>query len=108
MMKVQKKYIGEDCVCILRGIITLVLGLVLYHRETVQLKVNELYGALLQTELFYSVYFETFFATACYTIIITFHPRLVSNCTHFDVFKISMSVTNRKHTPREKIRNLFY
>ena len=107
-MTEEKKYLGEDYVCILRGIIALTSGLVIYNRETVQKTIDDAYSALLQTRFYNSVYFETFFVVICYTAIVTFHPKLVSKYTYFDVFKISPSVTYQTRAPLEQVTDVLY
>ena len=55
--------------------------------------IDRLYKWLLETQLYNSVYFETYYTTFCYGIIIAIYPWLLNKSAYFDKFKISPSVT---------------
>ncbi|XP_052776806.1 cholesterol 25-hydroxylase-like protein isoform X2 [Mya arenaria] len=98
----KKKYEGQIVVQILRIItITVFLGTT-WHYTILQHIVNDFYKFLMSMCLFHSVYFETFFATFCYSVIIPIYPWSVDKFRILDSYKLHPSV-KYEHTTVFKI-----
>jgi len=80
-------------ISVLRAVIVLLIGISIYHLNTLQYYVNKLWAWLLMSPAYNSCYFETWFATICYTIIIPVYPFAVHYIKAFDRYKINPSVT---------------
>lgn len=85
-------YSGYGLVYLFRAMIVLSFVLLIYHRELAQEVVNVCWKYLLGTWLFNCVYFETFFATFCHSIIACIYPKFIHACRTLDDYKISNSI----------------
>lgn len=85
-------YMGGKYVFFFRGIVLLSILLLFIFAEDVQRLVNTSWKFLLDTWLFNSVYFETFFATFCYGVIVSIYPKTIHSCRFLDKYKISKNV----------------
>lgn len=88
----SERYEFQLHVYVLRALVCLSAAVMYSQVNRLQSFINATYGYLLTTWLFNSVYFETFFATFCYAVIIPLYPWLVDKLRCFDKFKIHPSV----------------
>ena len=86
-------YIGKSTVEYLRFFIVAATLCVAIYIDELQTLSNNTYSYLLSSIIFNSVYFETFWATICYAVIIPVYPWFVAKQRWLDKYKIDPSVT---------------
>ena len=76
-----------------RILIIIISGVCLHYIDFIQLFVDILWEVCRTNSFFTSVYFETFFASICYWVVLAGYPFLLHFLTFADCYKIHHSVT---------------
>ncbi|ESP05589.1 hypothetical protein LOTGIDRAFT_103020 [Lottia gigantea] len=92
-----------NIVLFIRAIIVLVFLLGYIFREYLQTIINESWSFLLESSVFNSVYFESWWATLCYAIVIPVYPFGIHYIEPLDKYKIDPSVTYVHQTIMELV-----
>lgn len=74
-----------------RALAVVIVAIGIYHVDSLQKTLDQLYAYLLSTWIYNSVYFETFFATFCYAVAIVY-PWAIDKLGFLDRYKVHPSV----------------
>lgn len=95
-------------ICI-RYVIAALVAVGVYNSNTLQYFVNKTWAYLLTSWLFNSVYFESWFTTFCYAVMISIFPFTLHYMKFMDKYKVDPHITYEHTTMRKIVQDaVFY